>query len=870
MSMAAKEAGKAAGAELAKIVGKELLQIQDGTEAKLNEIIGQLKQLEQDVARLQSSVDKGFFDVALTLYNNEYNDVGVRHTDYLNLLKDCATLRKELSAVNLTETEKANKSAALQTILGTIKEQNTYINTNTSIKLANIHGQLVGAAGSNGLILQAVNQAFTKSENLLTCYVQTRSWFLDQIANQVKGVSLLQWAALPHVPTGKEAPSKTEDRRLQELYNRLDLQEASFTAAFGKNNSELARAVIERPNQFQQICLRSITRGGSSWVTPESNWREIFDVDGSSSHYRWVEWMQFSDVPQRWALRSREYQDPSRGIDVNAIYTFDIRAGKNMLKTCYRSGRFSWYNVKPGAFGWRLKPMPNDTLMIVYADGDMFADGNNHVWDASDTFMFLKPGDSKNPNQLYQMSWAGDWVIDRINQDHGIFMPGLRMFSQNKAFYFEIDQIDYLPKIYKADNNVEVWRFRESEKKPDVPIGLWLPNDKPQRLSLVRYDTKDCFWYVEAPKSAPAAELVLGNDGCLRFQAGGNVLWYSSRPIFRPIYAQGEPGNGIGGFDLKSPHDRAIAFDWTGKGKLDHLLLSRNYDQTILYVLENVNGTWTPKYQDDNFYTVPQRPVAFDFDSNGKMDHVLFYGGIGPSKGTIGIFKLQENKQWVWGTLTDGIGGYDLTSEYDRLIAFDYEHSGKLDHIVAYRPGSGICYILKNEVKSSWKFTPLYKEVCGIGGYDLKSWRDRIIAFDWDSSGKMDHLVLYRPNEGILFVLKNTNGEFQQVYATWSGVGGYDLKSPFDRVIAYDYNGTGKRDHLVIYRPSRGNFWCLRRAGDSFSAVYTTEQGLAGYNLNHHSDQIFAMDAEKSGRERDLVAYRRNGSGTIWIQKRIQ
>src|SRR5215211_146683 len=33
----------------------------------------------------------------------------------------------------------------------------------------------------------------------------------------------------------------------------------------------------------------------------------------------------------------------------------------------------------------------------------------------------------------------------------------------------------------------------------------------------------------------------------------------------------------------------------------------------------------------------------------------------------------------------------------------------------------------------------------GIGNYDLLNVADRIVAFDYNSSGKLDHLVLYRP-----------------------------------------------------------------------------------------------------------------------------
>jgi len=44
----------------------------------------------------------------------------------------------------------------------------------------------------------------------------------------------------------------------------------------------------------------------------------------------------------------------------------------------------------------------------------------------------------------------------------------------------------------------------------------------------------------------------------------------------------------------------------------------------------------------------------------------------------------------------------------------------------------------------------------GIGGYDLASPADRVFAFDYTSSGKLDHLVLYRPGTGTIWILQNT------------------------------------------------------------------------------------------------------------------
>jgi hypothetical protein len=54
---------------------------------------------------------------------------------------------------------------------------------------------------------------------------------------------------------------------------------------------------------------------------------------------------------------------------------------------------------------------------------------------------------------------------------------------------------------------------------------------------------------------------------------------------------------------------------------------------------------------------------------------------------------------------------------------------------------------------------------------------------------------------------------FSPVYqqgAPGAGIGGYDLQRASDRVVAFDYNGSAKQDHLVLYRPGTGTIWILR------------------------------------------------------------
>lgn len=102
----------------------------------------------------------------------------------------------------------------------------------------------------------------------------------------------------------------------------------------------------------------------------------------------------------------------------------------------------------------------------------------------------------------------------------------------------------------------------------------------------------------------------------------------------------------------------------------------------------------------------------------------------------------------------------------------------------------------------------------GIGGYDLADDRDRVFSFDHNSSGKLDHLVPYRPGLGTLWILRNNGGAFSPVYAEGSpgvGIDDYDLGSRADQAFAFDYNGSGKADHLVLYRPGTGRISVLKQ-----------------------------------------------------------
>jgi len=213
-----------------------------------------------------------------------------------------------------------------------------------------------------------------------------------------------------------------------------------------------------------------------------------------------------------------------------------------------------------------------------------------------------------------------------------------------------------------------------------------------------------------------------------------------------------------------------------------------------------------------------------------------------------------------------GIGGYDLKDSRDQVLAFDYEGTGKLDHLLLYRPGVGTVWILKHGADDA--YTPVYSSTSGgIGGYDLKNAADRIIAFDYAGTGKLDHLLLYRPGAERVSILKHGTGStFTPVFSSTSGgIGGYDLKSPADRIIAFDHEGTGKLDHLLLYRPGVGTVWILKHdTGDTFTRAYSsTSGGIGGHTLESAKDQIIAFDRDHSGGYAHLLLYR-PGDGIVW------
>jgi 1-phosphatidylinositol phosphodiesterase len=94
-------------------------------------------------------------------------------------------------------------------------------------------------------------------------------------------------------------------------------------------------------------------------------------------------------------------------------------------------------------------------------------------------------------------------------------------------------------------------------------------------------------------------------------------------------------------------------------------------------------------------------------------------------------------------------------------------------------------------------------------------------------------------------IRSSPNNTFKAVYSEPDGIAGYDLLSPADRVLVFDYNGD-RRDDLFLYRPGAGAVTVARSNGNgTFDGVYTVPDngpadpnGITGCNLLSPADRV--------------------------------
>jgi len=332
------------------------------------------------------------------------------------------------------------------------------------------------------------------------------------------------------------------------------------------------------------------------------------------------------------------------------------------------------------------------------------------------------------------------------------------------------------------------------------------------------------------------------------------------------------PHHGIASYDLRSTADRLFAFDYDSSGKPDYLVATRA-GAKLAWVLRNdgmvagssqFGATYVSNVGLGGYDMASTADQAFAWDAmgTGKMDHII---ACRPGAGTFALLEHSRGTFNIVSVSASGIGGIDFHNSLDRAVPIDIG-SGFANRLFVYRPGSGLCRIMRWD-SGSFKIDSVGTR--GFGGYDLLSPADQAVAFDAFGSGAMTDLVLYRPGHGAAFVIPLV-GSHTPFYAQGDPGGGLgpaaDLSSAADRIIAFDYNGFGYMDHLIVYRPGAGYIRILRWTGTSFYAQVNSDSGIGNFDLRSPNDILIAFDYEKTGKRNYLLCYR-PGAGDVVILK---
>ncbi len=506
-------------------------------------------------------------------------------------------------------------------------------------------------------------------------------------------------------------------------------------------------------------------------------------------------------------------------------------------------------------------------------------DGTKYYYGCTDD-SFITAVDQAPSARVWTLSKVvdvhGNYFTIEYYQNNGEYYPkkiiytqgnGLSSYRQVEFIYDENNRIDKWQNNSFHSQVITNWRLKEITVKVDVVrfLGITLWSNLVRKYQL-EYDSSPLAFFSRIIQINQ-----LGYNG--NIYKTFNFGWTSpGDESYSNVYAS---SNGIAGNNISAPSTdpfkyKIIKLDYNGDGKMDVAYYGTNVvvlggAQRLMTVCKaiksNGDGTFSTNETNSVITGYFVAALSFDYNGDGKSDLFTYAPAVQVARCSV----MRSNGDGSFTNMysgSTGIAGYTLSSSADSVFALDYNGDGR-DDLFLYRPGTGVCCVAKSNGDGT--FTSAYSSSNGIAGFNLGNASDKVFVFDYNGDGLSD-LFLYRPGTGVCCVAKsNGDGTFTSVYSSSNGIAGFNLGNASDRVFAFDYNGDGISD-LFLYRPGSGLCCIVRSNGDdTFESVYSDSNGIAGYNLNNTSDQVFPLDYNGDGLS-DLFLYR-PGSGLCCIAK---
>jgi uncharacterized delta-60 repeat protein len=228
--------------------------------------------------------------------------------------------------------------------------------------------------------------------------------------------------------------------------------------------------------------------------------------------------------------------------------------------------------------------------------------------------------------------------------------------------------------------------------------------------------------------------------------------------------------------------DKPVAADYDGDGKTDIAV----YRSGIWYILQSSNNAFRA-FQHGAAGDIPK---PMNFYGTGRADLAIF--------SPTGVWSVMSNPLDVSPNLGTAMYTERFGQSGDVPVPSFYDNDSAED-FAAFRPSNGTWYVkprFSNQMQSV-QF--------GTNG-DIPQ------TADFDGDSRTDYAV-YRPSNGTWYILRSSDSQFQAAQFGASG----------DIPAARDYDGDGRADYAV-FRPSNGT-WYLLQTTKGFAA---TKFGLDG------------------------------------------
>ncbi|MBE1878307.1 S1 family peptidase [Myceligenerans pegani] len=319
--------------------------------------------------------------------------------------------------------------------------------------------------------------------------------------------------------------------------------------------------------------------------------------------------------------------------------------------------------------------------------------------------------------------------------------------------------------------------------------------------------------------------------------------------------------------------DRVVPFDRDHDGKPNDLFVYRPGTAKKYAVLRRSGSgyatadtaTWS------SLASTADRVVAMDYDHDGLDDDLVAYRPVNGGIGMVSVITWDaatDSYEPLSGPRAGGLGGFDLTRAADRLVPFEGPGTGSRTLVLGYRPGARSAWAIKRLDRGESQYEFAHTSHAGIAGFDLSSTKDRAIAYDFDHSGRADHLLLYRPGGRLVVIAeRHADGTHTEVFRG-SGIGDWPLASAADRIVALDFESDGKLDDLLVYRPGVGSATVRnvavygRDASGRFVKKYQNAWGLV---RGGDDPQLVPVDFDGDGKLDEVMQYDPSAGGTAAV-----